>query len=425
MHHSRTGAPVTPRRWPAALAVVCVLAVLTAAVLWWVALRTSGAAGPDTPPAASAPAEGRDGKASAHEDADKEPAPEPVDDSPRAKAQRAVEAMSIEERVGQLVMAPLYAGTDPSALYDLIANQHVGSVLIIGNWWSGTAGVRQATDVLQSYAPADNRLLMTTDQEGGLVQHLQGPGFDAMPTAVDQGAMSTDVLRQSAAVWGSQLNQAGINVDLAPVVGTVTVDRDSNAPIGALYRDFGLDAQGNANHAIAFIEGMRDAGVRSAIKHYPGLGAVTGNTDFTADGIVDTTTTLDGEEIAAFNAAIDADPGMVMMSLATYQRIDPNNPAAFSPTLINGYLRGTLGYDGVITSDSLSAAALGAFEPREIGVRFVDAGADLACIGATDYVQPILNGLNERAASDQAFAEKVTRSAIRVMTLKCEMGLAQ
>ena len=46
---------------------------------------------------------------------------------------------------------------------------------------------------------------MTTDQEGGLVQHLQGPGFDTMPTAVDQGAMSTDALRQSAAVWGSQL----------------------------------------------------------------------------------------------------------------------------------------------------------------------------------------------------------------------------
>ncbi len=116
---------------------------------------------------------------------------------------------------------------------------------------------------------------------------------------------------------------------------------------------------------------------------------------------------------------------MVMMSLATYQQIDPNNPAAFSSTLIDGYLRGTVGYDGVITSDSLSAAALGGFDPREIGVRFVDAGADLACIGAADYVQPILDGLNERAASDQAFAEKVTRSAIRVMTLKYEMGLAQ
>lgn len=425
MRHSRTGAPVKSRRWGAVLAVVCVLAVLAAAVYWWAMMRPSSAAGSDVPRTSSASAEGQAGEAHTHGDVVREPTPEPVDDSPRGKAQRAVTAMSMQERVGQLIMAPLYAGTDPSALYDLIANQHVGSVLIIGNWWSGTAGVRQATDVLQSYAPADNRLLMTTDQEGGLVQHLQGPGFDTMPTAVDQGAMSTDALRQSAAVWGSQLNQAGINVDLAPVVGTVTVDRDSNAPIGALYRDFGLDAQGNANHAIAFIEGMRDAGVRSAIKHYPGLGAVTGNTDLTADGIVDATTTLDGEEIAAFNAAIDADPGMVMMSLATYQRIDPNNPAAFSSTLIDGYLRGTLGYDGVITSDSLSAAALGGFDPSEIGVRFVDAGADLACIGAADYVQPILDGLNERAASDQAFAEKVTRSAIRVMTLKYEMGLAQ
>lgn len=429
MRHSRTGAPVTTRRWPAVLAAVCVLAVLAAAVTWWAVLRPTGADGPATPPAASGVAEGHgenqtDGTPTP-ENVDKGPAPEPADDSPRGKAQRAVAAMSMQERVGQLVMAPLYAGTDPSALYDLIVNQHVGSVLIIGNWWSGTAGVRQATDVLQSYAPTGNRLLMTTDQEGGLVQHLQGPGFDTMPTAVDQGAMSADALRQSAAVWGSQLSQAGINVDLAPVVGTVMVDRDSNAPIGALYRDFGLDAQGNADHAIAFVEGMRDAGVRSAIKHYPGLGAVTGNTDFTADGIVDTTTTLDGEEIAAFNAALDADPGMVMMSLATYQRIDPNNPAAFSSTLIDGYLRGTLGYDGVITSDSLSAAALGAFEPREIGVRFVDAGADLACIGAADYVRPILDGLNERAAADQTFAEKVTRSAIRVMTLKYEMGLAQ
>ena len=195
--------------------------------------------------------------------------------------------------------------------------------------------------------------------------------------------------------------------------------------IGALYRDFGLDAQGNAEHATAFIDGMRDSGVETVIKHFPGLGGVTGNTDFTANGILDTTTTLDGPEIKAFLTALQADPSMVMMSLATYQQIDPNNPAAFSSTLIDGYLRGTVGYDGVITSDSLSAAALGGFDPREIGVRFVDAGADLACIGAADYVQPILDGLNERAASDQAFAEKVTRSAIRVMTLKYEMGLAQ
>ena len=284
-----------------------------------------------------------------------------MDDSPHGKAVAAVNAMSLAERVGQLVMAPLYAGSDPSSLQDLIVNQHVGSVLIIGNWNSGTAGVAAATSALQSYAPANNQLLMTTDQEGGLVQHLQGAGFDQMPSATNQGSMSTNQLRQSAAVWGSQLKSAGINVDLAPVVGTVTVDRASNGPIGALYRDFGLDADGNADHAKAFIQGMADSGVGSAIKHYPGLGSVTGNTDFTADGILDTTTTLDGAEIGAFNSTLEANPSMVMMSLATYQAIDPNNPAVFSSALVTDYLRNTVGFQGVTTSDSLSATALGAF----------------------------------------------------------------
>lgn len=81
-----------------------------------------------------------------------------------------------------------------------------------------------------------------------------------MPSATQQGAMDVSQLRQSASAWGTQLKAAGINVDLAPVVGTVTVDRSSNAPIGALYRDFGLDPAGNADHAKAFIQGMSDSG---------------------------------------------------------------------------------------------------------------------------------------------------------------------
>jgi len=359
-----------------------------------------------------------------HDALDKSNVPSVVDDSPHGRAVAAVNAMSLAERVGQLVMAPLYAGSDPSSLQDLIVNQHVGSVLIIGNWNSGTAGVATATSTLQSYAPGNNQLLMTTDQEGGLVQHLQGDGFDQMPSATNQGSMSTNQLRQSAAVWGSQLKSAGINVDLAPVVGTVTVDRASNGPIGALYRDFGLDADGNADHAKAFIQGMADSGVGSAIKHYPGLGSVTGNTDFTADGILDTTTTLDGAEIGAFNSTLEANPSMVMMSLATYQAIDPNNPAVFSSALVTDYLRNTVGFQGVITSDSLSATALGGIQPSDLGVRLVEAGGDLACIGAFDYVQQVLDGLNAKAAADSAFADKVTQSAIRVMTLKYSMGLA-
>ena len=204
------------------------------------------------------------------------------------------------------------------------------------------------------------------------------------------------------------------------------VKRSSNAPIGALNRDFGLDSNGNAQHGIAFVEGMRDAGIGATVKHYPGLGAVTGNTDFTTEGILDTTTTLDDEEIGAFNTTIkQAKPAMVMMSLATYQRIDSSAPAAFSSKIINGTLRGSVGYDGVVISDSLSAAAVSGIATKDLGVRLVDAGGDLACIGDTSYVTPILDGIIARAQSDPAFAKKVTASATRVMTLKYQMGLAK
>lgn len=407
-------------------AMLCVVALVAAGTAWWM-LRPQQK---DTLEHLAQPQ-----SSSSTLNRDKAPTPKPqksqehqkaAGDSPAAKASRAIATMSLDERAGQLIMAPMFAGGNPADLSALISTRHVGSVVLIGNWNNGTAAAKTAADALQSYAPSGNQLIVSTDQEGGQVQHLKGSGFDTMPSAVAQGQMSADTLRSSAKTWGGQLKQAGINVDLAPVLGTVQVKRSSNAPIGALNRDFGLDSNGNAQHGIAFVEGMRDAGVGATVKHYPGLGAVTGNTDFTTEGILDTTTTLDGEQIGAFNTTIkQAKPAMVMMSLATYQRIDSSAPAAFSSKIIDGMLRGSVGYDGVVISDSLSAAAVSGIATKDLGVRLVDAGGDLACIGDTSYVTPILDGIIARAQSDPAFAKKVTASATRVMTLKYQMGLAK
>lgn len=406
--------------------MLCVVALVAAGTAWWM-LRPQQK---DTLEHLAQPQ-----SSSSTLNRDKAPTPKPqksqerqkaAGDSPAAKASRAIATMSLDERAGQLIMAPMFAGGNPADLSALISTRHVGSVVLIGNWNNGTAAAKTAADALQSYAPSGNQLIVSTDQEGGQVQHLKGSGFDTMPSAVAQVQMSADTLRSSAKTWGGQLKQAGINIDLAPVLGTVQVKRSSNAPIGALNRDFGLDSNGNAQHGIAFVEGMRDAGVGATVKHYPGLGAVTGNTDFTTEGILDTTTTLDGEQIGAFNTTIkQAKPAMVMMSLATYQRIDSSAPAAFSSKIIDGTLRGSVGYDGVVISDSLSAAAVSGIATKDLGVRLVDAGGDLACIGDTSYVTPILDGIIARAQSDPAFAKKVTASATRVMTLKYQMGLAK
>lgn len=344
----------------------------------------------------------------------------------QARADSIVGGMSLDDRAGQLVMAALQYGTDASSLQSVIEQQHVGNVILMGNWTSGVQGVASASNALQSYASQTGlpALLIATDQEGGMVQHLTGAGFATIPSAVEQGRMSVDQLRSSAASWAAPLKQSGVNVDLAPSVDTVTIDRASNAPIGALDRDFGLDAQGNAEHAVAFIEGMRDGGIGSAVKHYPGLGSVQGNTDFTADGITDTSTTSDSAQIQAFTTAIkQGKPAMVMMSLATYSQIDPNTPAAFSHKIVTDILRNGTPYDGVVISDSLSASAVGNVATDQLGVRLIEAGGDLACVNSPDYTQPIVDGIREKAATDADFAAQVTASAKRVIKLKIELGL--
>lgn len=336
--------------------------------------------------------------------------------------------MNLDERAGQLVMAALQYGNDPATLQSMIQEQHVGNVILMGNWVSGVEGVARATQALQGLNASTGLpgLLIATDQEGGMVQHLSGPGFDAMPSATAQGQMSLDRLRAAAQDWALPLKQSGLAMNLAPSVDTVTIERAANEPIGALYRDFGLDAQRNGEHAAAFIEGMHAGGVGSAIKHYPGLGSVRGNTDFTANGIVDDTTTENGTGVNAFTTAIrQGKPAMVMVSLATYKLIDPNNPAAFSPAIVTDMLRRGAPFDGVVISDSLSAGAVSSIAPQDLGVRFIDAGGDICCVNAASYTQPILDGIRNRAAADKGFATRVTASAERVVRLKIELGLVQ
>src|SRR6202020_3083148 len=134
--------------------------------------------------------------------------------------------------------------------------------------------------------------------------------------------------------WGSDLRAAGVNLDLAPVMDVVPQGTAaSNAPIGALDREFGFNPVTNGQHGTAFIQGMAAAGVMSVAKHFPGLGRATGNTDFTSD-VVDNVTTAGDPYLNSFKAAITAGVPMVMVALATYTKIDPAELAVFSPTVM-------------------------------------------------------------------------------------------
>ena len=143
-----------------------------------------------------------------------------------------------------------------------IRHRHLGNVMLTGRSHESVRRTARVSARLQSRTTlaATRRvgLLVATDQEGGLVQVLQGPGFDAMPTALTQGRWGLGRLHDRAARWGHQLHRAGVTMNLAPVVDTVPGPRAArhNPPIGAYDREFGYTTRVVARHGRAFLLGM-------------------------------------------------------------------------------------------------------------------------------------------------------------------------
>jgi beta-N-acetylhexosaminidase len=336
--------------------------------------------------------------------------------------------MSLAQRVGELLMVGTPAGAASSGAVGAIRRYHVGSVILTGRSHAGVAHTKRVAHTLQAAgakATGGAGLIVAADQEGGEVQVLQGPGFSSMPSARYQGShYSLKTIRSHALTWGKQLNRAGITLNLAPVMDTVSKSfAPKNAPIGHFHREFGYTAHNVAMRATAFANGMRDAGVAVSLKHFPGLGRVRGNTDVTA-GVTDTTTTRHSKSVGAFGTGVKAGAGVVMVSTAMYAKIDPHTPAAFSSTIMRGMLRGDLGFSGVIISDSLDGAKqVQKWTPAQRALKFVTAGGDLILDTEASIIPSMYSALMAKAKASKDFRKRVDDAALRVLTFKQHHGL--
>lgn len=344
--------------------------------------------------------------------------PSPSEGDPLAR-------MSLEQKVGQLFMVGVPLDGSDDLVGAEIRDRHVGSVFLHGR---STAGVEPVADLVadltalvDTQSTAGIPLWIATDQEGGEVQVLRGPGFDDIPYAIRQADRDTARLSRSARSWGDELRAAGVTMNLAPVADIVTshATRFDNAPIGALGRQYGYDERTVAAKAGAFAEGMRAAGVLPTFKHFPGLGRVTQNTDTTAD-VHDTEIGADSPDVDVYRELLASGPAVVMVSNAIYDRIDATRPAVFSPVVVRQVLRGDVGFAGVVMSDDLSdAVAVTGIAPADRALRALDAGVDLLLVADDARVlPPMYDAVLARAQSDPDFAALVDEAARRVVEAK-------
>jgi beta-N-acetylhexosaminidase len=170
---------------------------------------------------------------------------------------------------------------------------------------------------------------------------------------------------------------------------------------------------------------MHSGGIASTVKHFPGIGRITGNTDLTSVGITDRTTTADSAYLEPFRTGIQEGVELVMVGSAIYSRIDPGTNAVFSKRIITDLLRDRLSYDGVVITDDVGAAKAVASVPvGQRAVRFVRAGGDIVLTARPSTVPAMHDALRTTMRTDPRFAALVEAAVTRVVDLKIRRGLA-
>ncbi|MGK5110433.1 glycoside hydrolase family 3 N-terminal domain-containing protein [Geodermatophilus sp. CPCC 205506] len=349
--------------------------------------------------------------------------PSPTPDPLHQQVDAALAGLDRRRQVAQLIVAgvPL---SDLSPADALVRDLGAGGIFLAGRSTVPAGELAATTARWTEAAGSAPRPWVAVDQEGGAVQALSGPGFPELPSAVDQGRLPPPDLAALADGLGTSLAAAGITVNLAPVVDVVPAGTESdNAPIGAHERQYGSTAADVVRAAGAVVDGQDAHGVTATLKHFPGLGRVTENTDVAA--VTDTVTTRDDEQVAAFGtlAGSPAEP-FVMTSSAVYTLIDPAAPGAFSPVVVTDVLREQLGFDGVVISDDLGAAVAVQDVPvGERAVRFLAAGGTLILTVDAGTVPEMVDAVLARDASDPSFADQVDAAVRTSLTAKATAGL--
>jgi beta-N-acetylhexosaminidase len=234
--------------------------------------------------------------------------------------------------------------------------------------------VRTLIRTLRAAAPGP--LIVSLDQEGGQIARLNpGDGFPASRSEAQVGAAnSPSGTRSWAQGLVRSMTSVGVNLNYAPVVD-LNVNR-SNPAIGALGRSFSADPDVVVANATEEIGVHRAAKVRTSIKHFPGFGSATNNTDF---GVVDVSRTWRRAELEPFQrliAAKTADSVLVAHLLNT--QLDPSLPMSLSHRVVTGLLRGDLGWTGPVVSDDMQATAITAKYGRAQATTLaLQAGVDL------------------------------------------------
>lgn len=328
-----------------------------------------------------------------------------------------IENMTLEEKIGQMVIASFNSTTLSEEAKTLIKDYHIGGFTLFKYNIETEAQVKKLISDLNTennnFSNID--LFIAVDEEGGRVSRLPS-SMEKGPTALSLGETDPVYTMREAMRNGKNLTSLGFNLNFAPSADVYS--NPENTVIGD--RAFGKDPQTAAIYSNAYFCGLKEAGIMASAKHFPGHGDTTVDSHFGLPRVEKSIEELKAYELIPFDLLIKNNVDMIMMSHILVEKIDPNNPASLSYKLVTELLREDMGYEGVIITDDMTMEAISdMYSPSEAAVQSVLAGCDiiLSTHSLSNQIQ-IIEGLVEAVNNNTIPMERIDESVRRILELK-------
>ena len=356
--------------------------------------------------------------------------PEAAAVAARAAVDERIGAMTLEQKVAQLfIVTPeaLVEGVSQVTQAGDMTREGVtahpvgGIVYFAQNLLDPEQTTTMLANVKQFYADAGNVApFIAVDEEGGTVVRVaDNEAFGAQDVG-DASALGsagdTEAAKRAAEQIADYLMPLGFNLDFAPVADVVDPLRSDTMGL----RSFSSDAAVAADMVRAEVEGFRDKKMLCCAKHFPGIGAAAGDSHEGAITIEATNEELETVDLVPVRAAIEAGVPMIMVGHVSLPNIvGDSTPAPLSSAVVQGMLRDSLGYTGIIVTDSLSMGAItDYYTPAEAAVAALKAGCDIPLM--PERLDEAYQGVLSAVQVGELTEERLDESLTRILTAKQE-----
>ncbi|SEH89946.1 beta-N-acetylhexosaminidase [Halobacillus karajensis] len=348
--------------------------------------------------------------------------------------QHALENMTMEEKVGQMLM-PDFRTRDGENVTEmlpeieqLVKDYHLGGVILFRE---NVVTTEQTAKLAADYKEASEKygLLLTIDQEGGIVTRLQS-GTDMPGNMAVGAARSEEMAEDVGGVIGAELESLGINMNFAPVMD---VNNNPDNPVIGV-RSFGENPELVGRMGVAYTKGLQKHGVAATAKHFPGHGDTAVDSHLGLPEVPYDRKRLEEVELYPFQQAMDRGIDAIMTAHVTFPKIDGKTvtskkdgseialPATLSEEVLTGLMREQMNYDGVVITDALNMKAIADhFGPVDAVIRAINAGADIALMPVG--LEEVAEGVYDAVESGGIPMETVEESVERILTLKMKRGI--